>query len=250
MDPAAVDAAFRDPNDLHNPITGLVAIENTHMDTGGQPLSPQYAGRIASVAHHRGVPLHVDGARLFNASVALDVPAAELVRDADSATFCLSKGLACPVGSVVVGSADFIARARRARKVLGGGMRQVGVLAAPGLIALRDGPAGMIERLAEDHANARRLAEGLAGLPGIEGRRPGTPFDLRVVRTNIVIFGLGPGRREPFLAALEGEGVAMIPFYGDTIRAVTHYGVDAADIDRTIEAARRALDAPVAVPVG
>jgi threonine aldolase len=250
MEPAAVDAAFRDATDLHNPITGLVAIENTHMDTGGQPLTPRYAGEIASVAHGHGVPLHVDGARLFNASVALGVPAAELVRGADSATFCLSKGLACPIGSVVVGSRDFIARARRARKVLGGGMRQVGVIAAPGLIALRDGPAGMIERLADDHANARRLAEGLAELPGVEGRTPGSAFDPRTVRTNIVIFGLRPGARNSFLAALRDEGVAMIPFYGETIRAVTHYGIDAGDIDRTIAAARRAVGAPMAVPVG
>jgi threonine aldolase len=250
MDPAGVDAAFRDPSDLHNPITGLVAIENTHMDTGGQPLTPRYAGEIAAVAHGHGVPMHVDGARLFNASVALGVPAAQLVRDADSATFCLSKGLACPIGSVVVGRRDFIDRARRARKVLGGGMRQVGVLAAPGLIALRDGSAGMIERLAEDHANARRLAEGLSALPGIEGRRPGMPFDPRTVRTNIVIFGLASGNRDGFLAELERDGIAMIKFSGETIRAVTHYGIEAADIDRTIDSARRALGAPVAVPVG
>jgi len=117
-------------------------------------------------------------------------------------------------------------------------------------LALRDGSAGMIERLADDHANARRLAEGLAELPGIEGRQPGTPFDPRDVRTNIVIFALRPGARESFLAALEAEGVAMIPFYGETIRAVTHYGIEAADIDRTLEAARRAVGAPIAVPVG
>ena len=250
MDPAAVDAAFRDATDLHNPITGLVAIENTHMESGGQPLTPHYASEVAAVARDHAVPLHVDGARLFNASIALGVPASELVRDADSATFCLSKGLACPIGSVVVGGADFIGRARRARKVVGGGMRQVGVIAAPGLIALREGPAGMIERLAEDHANARRLAEGLAELPGVEGREPGSRFDPREVRTNIVIFGLRPGARESFLGALEDEGIGMIAFYGETVRAVTHYGIDASDIERTLEAARRAVGAPVAVAVG
>jgi threonine aldolase len=250
MDPAAIDAAFRDASDLHNPISGLVAIENTHMESGGQPLTDRYAAEVASVARRHDVPLHVDGARLFNSAVALDVPAAALVRDADSATFCLSKGLACPVGSVVVGSADFVGRARRARKLLGGGMRQAGVIAAPGLIALRDGSAGMIERLAEDHANARRLAEGLADLPGVEGREPGTRFDPRDVRTNIVIFGLRPGARESFLAALEEDGIGMIAFYGETVRAVTHYGIDASDIDRTLDAARRAVGGPVAVPVG
>jgi threonine aldolase len=250
MDPAAIDGAFRDATDLHNPISGLVAIENTHMESGGQPLDAGYAREIARVAHGHGVPLHVDGARLFHAAVALGVPAAELVGDADSVTFCLSKGLACPVGSVVVGSADFIGRARRARKVVGGGMRQVGVIAAPGLIALRDGPAGMIERLAEDHENARRLAEGLAGLPGVEGREPGTPLDPGSVRTNIVIFGMRPGTRAGFLDGLEGDGIGMIPFYGETVRAVTHYGIDASDIDRTLAAARRALGAPLAVAVG
>ncbi len=126
----------------------------------GQPLSAAYTAEIAAVAHGGGVPLHVDGARLFNAAVALGTPARELLGPADSATFCLSKGLACPVGSVVVGDREFIWRARRARKLLGGGMRQVGVLAAAGLIALRDGPAGMIERLADDHVTARRLADG------------------------------------------------------------------------------------------
>ena len=250
MVPAAVDGAFRDATDLHNPISGLVAIENTHMESGGQPLDAAYAREIATVAHGHGVPLHVDGARLFNAAVALHVPAAELVRDADSVTFCLSKGLACPIGSVVVGSADFIGRARRARKVVGGGMRQVGVIAAPGLIALRDGPAGMIERLAEDHANARRLAEGLAELPGVEGREPGTRFDPGTVRTNIVIFGMRPGTRAGLLDALEGAGIGMIPFYGETVRAVTHYGIDGPDIDRTLATARRALGAPVAIAVG
>ena len=134
----------------------------------GRPLPVAYEEAVAAVARRRGVPLHVDGARFFNAVVALGVPAAELAAPADSVTFCLSKGLACPIGSVVVGSAGFIRRARRARKLLGGGMRQVGVLAAAGLVALSDGPDGTIARLADDHANARRLAEGLADLDGIE----------------------------------------------------------------------------------
>jgi threonine aldolase len=151
--------------------------------------------------------------------------------------FCLSKGLACPVGSVVVGTRDFVWRARRARKLLGGGMRQAGVLAAAGLIALRDGPQGMIERLAEDHANARRLAGGIANLPGVVGLDPAR------VRTNFVFFELNqPELRRPFLAALERDGVVMIPYPGGSrIRAVTHYGIDAADVDQAIAATRRAL---------
>jgi threonine aldolase len=249
MDPAAIAAAFRDPSDVHNPITGLVTLENTHLDSMGQPLTADYTARVAILAHERGVPLHVDGARLFNAAVALGVPAATLVRDADSATFCLSKGLACPVGSVVVGKADFVERARRARKVLGGGMRQVGVIAAPGLIALRDGPAGMIERLAEDHANARRLAEALAELPGIEAPEPGVRLDPARVRTNIVIFRVARGSRERFLGTLHEQGVWMIEFARDTVRAVTHHGIEATGIERTIEVVRSALGSPVAVPV-
>ena len=156
LDPQEVAEAFRDPLDTHEPITGLVTLENAHAHSMGQPLTPEYTATVATVAHQGGVPLHVDGARLWNAAVALGVSGADLAAPADSVTFCLSKGLGCPVGSVVVGGRDFIWRARRARKLLGGGMRQVGILAAAGLLALRDGPDGMIERLAEDHANARR----------------------------------------------------------------------------------------------
>jgi len=150
-----IRAAFRDPTDIHEPITGMIGIENTNMYAMGLPLTPQFTAVVAQIAHERGVALHVDGARFFNAVVALGVRPVDLAGPADTVSFCLSKGLACPVGSVVVGARDVIAKARRARKLLGGGMRQVGVLAAPGLIALRDGSAGMIERLAEDHANAQ-----------------------------------------------------------------------------------------------
>lgn len=239
MDPDALRRAWRNPDDVHDPITSLVMLENTHADSMGQPLPTEYVAEIAAVAHERGVPLHVDGARIFNAAVALDTSVADLLAPADSASFCLSKGLACPVGSIVVGSRDLIWRARRARKLLGGGMRQVGVLAAPGLIALRDGSAGMIERLAEDHANARRLADGLANLPGV------TKLDPARVRTNFVFFELArPELRMPFLAALEEAGVQMIDYPGgDRIRALTHYGIETADIDAAIAATRQALGA-------
>lgn len=249
MDPAQIAAAFRDASDIHNPLTGLVALENTHMDSMGQPLTTSYTAEVAALAHERGVPLHIDGARLFNAAVALGIPAAALVKDADSATFCLSKGLACPIGSIVVGSAPFIGRARRARKLLGGGMRQVGVIAAPGLIALREGSAGMIDRLAEDHANARRLAEALEGTSGIFGREAGTPFDPSPVRTNIVIFRVAPGQRERFLATLRDDGVLLVEYPYDQVRAVTHHGIEPGDIERAMDAIRRALGIrpPVAV---
>ena len=237
MDLDAIDRAWRDPEDPHDPITSLVTLENTHADSMAQPLPAEYVSAVAELAHRKGVPLHVDGARIFNASVALGTPVRQLIAEADSMTFCLSKGLACPVGSVVVGNQDFVRRARRARKLLGGGMRQVGVLAAAGLVALRDGSAGMIERLAEDHVNARRLAEGIADLPGISNLDPAR------VRTDFVFFELA--RRElrmPFLQALEREGVAMIDYPGsDRVRAVTHYGITAADVDAAIGATQRAL---------
>jgi threonine aldolase len=254
MDLDAIRDAFRDPTDPHDPITSLVMLENTHADSMAQPLPADYVSAVARVAHDGGVPLHIDGARLFNAVVALGTTARELVSAADSVTFCISKGLACPVGSVVVGSRDFIWRARRARKLLGGGMRQAGVLAAPGLVALRDGPSGMIDRLADDHANARRLADGLAATPGIRGLDPAR------VRTNFVLFQVararaakGPGDglldlRTRFLDELAREGVVMIPYSGGQIRAVTHYGIDAADIDATLSATRRALSTLGLVP--
>ena len=240
-----VAEAFRDPDDPHNPITGLVEIENTHSDSMAQPLSADYTASIAAVAHERGVPLHVDGARFFNAVVALGIAPAALAGPADSVTFCLSKGLSCPVGSVVVGSREFIWRAHRARKLVGGGMRQAGVIAAPALVALRDGPSGMIERLAEDHANARRLAEGLADLDGIES--PGgiaQPTEGRLdperARTNFVLFKVR-GDRMAFLARLRERGILMIDYPHGQIRAVTHHGIDEADVDAAMRAARDAL---------
>jgi threonine aldolase len=245
LDPDLIADAFRDPMDPHEPITGLVAIENTQAHSMAQPLSPAYTRVVAEIAHGHGVPLHVDGARFFNAVVALGVAPTDLAGPADSVSFCLSKGLACPIGSVVVGSRDFIWRARRARKLLGGGMRQVGVLAAAGLVALSDGPDGMVARLADDHANARRLAEGLADLPGIVS--PGgvaQPTDGRLdparAATNFVVFRVERDRAA-FLDALERRGVLMVPYAHGTIRAVPHYGVEAADVDATIVAAREAL---------
>ncbi len=248
MDPVLVDRAFRNPLDPHEPRTALIVLENTHAHSMGQPLTPAYTAEIAAIAHGHGVPLHVDGARLFNAAVALGVRASDLLAPADSATFCLSKGLACPIGSVVVGPGGFIARARRARKLVGGGMRQVGIVAAAGLIALRDGPTGMIERLAEDHENARILADALASMPGIAGLDPAR------TATNFVVFGIraadpsGPAGslsprelRDRFLEELRAEGVLMVEYPHDTIRAVTHYGVTAADVERVVSACRAAL---------
>jgi threonine aldolase len=254
MDPAEIADAFRDPADLHEPITGLIVLENTHAHSGGRPLPIDYVRGVAAIAHERGVPLHVDGARFFNATVALGVSPRELAAPADSVTFCLSKGLSAPIGSVVVGAREFIARARRARKLVGGGMRQVGVLAAAGLVALQDGEAGMIDRLAEDHANARRLAEGLAGLDGI--RSPGGiagpsdgPLDPARTVTNFALFRVERDR-SAFLAALEVRGVLMVPYAHGSIRAVTHHGISSADVDRVLAVVSDVLDETAHIRTG
>jgi threonine aldolase len=246
--------AFRNPADPHEPITGLVTLENTHLHSMAQPISPAYTAAVADIAHEHGVPLHIDGARFWNAVVALGVDATELAGPADTVTFCLSKGLGCPVGSVLVGSRDVIWRARRGRKLVGGGMRQAGIIAAAGLIALRDGDAGMIDRLAEDHANARRLAEAISAMPGIlspgDIAQPGDgPLDPGRVRTNVVLFRVGRDRAA-FIEAVRAEGVLLEWFPHEQIRAATHVGIDGADIDRTIAAIEAALRAtsPLAPP--
>lgn len=249
LDPAAIDAAFRDPTDVHEPPSGLITLENTHAHSMGRPLSPRYEREVAAIAHRHGVPLHLDGARFWNAVVAQradGVSAGDLADPADSVTFCLSKALGCPAGSVVVGSKEFIARARRARKMVGGGMRQAGVLAAPGLVALSDGPDGMIDRLADDHAKAKRLAEALAGMDGIAspgGIAQPTPgrLDPERVVTNFVLFNVERDRRE-FLDALAARDVLMVGYAHGQIRAVTHHDVSDADIDVVIRATREALD--------
>ena len=248
LDLAAIDAAFRDPDDPHEPLSGLVTLENTHAHSMARPLTPTYEREVAAVARRHGVPLHIDGARFWNAVVAQrddGVTARDLADPADSVTFCLSKALGCPVGSVVVGDRPFIARARRARKMLGGGMRQAGDLAAAGLVALSDGPYGMIDRLADDHANARRLAEAMADMDGIVspgGIAQPTPgrLDPRRVATNFVLFKVDRDRRT-FLDALAARNVWMVEYAHGQIRAVTHHDVSTADIDTVIEATRAAL---------
>ena len=256
--PAAVRDAFRDPADVHEPPTALIVLENTHSLSMGQPLTSEYTAEIAAIADEKGVPLFVDGARLFNAAVALGVPASALVPPGASATFCLSKALACPVGSVVVGPREVVARARRARKLVGGGMRQAGIIAAAGLVALGDGPDGMIERLAEDHEHAALIASALAAMPGV------TRLDPARVRTNFVLFGLVDDAwpddeasrrrildtRARFLDAIKARGVLMIEYPAGLIRAIPHYGVERRDVEAVIDATRTALaDAGIAPAV-
>ncbi|MDW7711036.1 MAG: low-specificity L-threonine aldolase [Deferrisomatales bacterium] len=225
MDLERVEAAIRARN-IHFPRTALVCLENTHNRAGGAVLPPGNAEAVAEVARRHGLPVHLDGARIFNAAVALGVPAARLAAPADSAMFCLSKGLAAPVGSVLVGSRAFIARARVNRKLLGGGMRQAGILAAAGLVALRT----MVERLAVDHENAARLAAGLGGLPGLE-------VDPEGVETNIIAFRVADPRWDaPGLAAALGAAGVLCNAMGPrAIRMVTHKDVARADVDEALD---------------
>ncbi len=229
---AAIESAIRGDDD-HFPITRLIALENTHNRCGGRVLPVEYMDAVGDLAHERGLRLHVDGARIWNAAAALGVTPARLLQNADSVTACLSKGLAAPVGSVVAGKQDFIRRARRMRKVVGGGMRQAGVIAAAGIVSLTE----MVDRLVDDHANARRLAQGLAALDGIE-------VDLDGVETNLVYFNLvRPDLSAAQLAAaLADQGVLLSPIDSQRLRAVTHYQISADDIERTLAAFARVLD--------
>jgi threonine aldolase len=225
LSPAQVREALR-PANIHVPPTGLVCIENTHNRHGGTCCTPEEIGAVAAVAHERGVPVHLDGARIFNAAVALGRPARDFARDVDSVTFCVSKGLSAPVGSLICGSADFIAGARRVRKMLGGGMRQAGIIAAAGIVALER----MVDRLAEDHVNAHTLAEGLATLPRIS-------IDLASVQTNIVILRIDrPGGADELVAGCAARKVKLHAMSPTFIRCVTHKDVDADDIGRTLDA--------------
>ncbi len=226
MDLEAVAAAVR-PDDVHFPRSRLVIVENTHNRCSGMPVDAGYMGRLKELAEKNGLAVHVDGARIFNAAAALETTVEELVRDADSVSFCLSKGLGAPAGSLVCADSDFIAEARRVRKVLGGGMRQTGVLAAAGLVALEE----MKDRLAEDHANARRLAEALAKAEGLS-------VDLERVRTNMVYVNIDP-RRGPasrFVELLAKRGVLVFATGAEQIRAVTHHPLTGGDMDRAARA--------------
>jgi threonine aldolase len=245
LDLDEIEEAFRNPDDIHEPPTGLIVVENAHSHSMNQPLPASYLAAVAAIARRHGVPLHVDGARFFNASVALGLSPRELAAPADSVAFCLSKGLGCPIGSLVVGDREFIGRARRARKLLGGGMRQAGIAAAAGLVALANGPEGMIDRLAADHRNARRLAEALAGLDGIvSGGGIAQPDEGRLdpdrVRTNFVLFRVERNRRA-FLDALRAHNVLMDEYPHGQVRAVTHHDVSDSDVEATIAAVGSAL---------
>src|SRR5712671_4335126 len=234
LQPEQVRRAIRLP-DIHEPVTGLLCLENTHNRKGGTCLSPAQTQALCAVAHDAGFPVHLDGARVFNAAVALGVDVRQLTGPVDSVMFCLSKGLSAPVGSMLAGSRDFIERSRRMRKMLGGGMRQAGVLAAAGLCALEE----MVDRLADDHRNARRLGEGLQGLAGIA-------VDLARVETNMVFGDCQPPlTAAAFIERCREAGVLLDQASVYRWRMVTHRGVTAEDVDDAIGAVRRLFAAPL-----
>jgi len=226
LDPKDVEAAIR-PKNIHFPETSLICIENTHNRHGGTIIRPDQIQAISEVSKTYGLKLYMDGARIFNAAVALKVNVKEFTKHVDNLMFCLSKSLSCPVGSLLVGTSNFIERARKLRKVLGGGMRQAGIIAAPGIVALDR----MIDRLEEDHRNARHLAEGIAKIEGIK-------IDLNRVQTNIVYFdisNLGISA-ELFTSKLKESGILALSLDKNKVRMVTHRGIEKEHIKKAIAA--------------
>jgi len=226
-----IRAAIRDIDD-HFPVTKLICLENTHNVCGGAPLSVTYTKEVANLARAHNIKLHIDGARIFNAAVAQGVEVQELVEDADSVSFCMSKGLAAPVGSIICGSKDFIDQARGIRKGLGGGMRQAGIIAAAGIVALET----MVDRLQEDHTNARLLADGIADLPSVI-------LESETIKTNIIYFDLDDNAIESadFLTVLAAKGIQFFDTGPRRFRMVTHYGITAEDILYTIDGFKQTL---------
>lgn len=220
--------------DVHHPITRLVCLENTQNICGGVPLTAGYTRQVAELAHRNNLFLHIDGARIFNSAAAQHVSVRELVEPADSIMFCLSKGLAAPIGSMLVGTQKFIARARHIRKMLGGGMRQVGVIAAAGLISLER----MTKRLDEDHARAKKLADGLRQVKGLA-------VDANSPYTNMVYLNLAEDitlNAGQITQKMKDQGVLVDPENARRFRLVTHYWIDDAGVDRTISAFQKALN--------
>jgi threonine aldolase len=238
LEPEQVEVAISPKVSYRTP-TRLLCLENTHNLWSGLPMDGARTRALAAVAHAHGLRVHLDGARIFNAAATLEVTAEELAEGCDSVMFCLSKGLAAPVGSMLAGDGDFITEARRVRKLFGGGMRQVGILAAAGIVALTE----MVERLHEDHARARRLAAALAELPAVA-------LDPASVHTNIVVFRLrsdhfpaveGTAPAQRFVAGMRQRGVLCGAFGPTDIRMVTHYEIGDRDIDTALHAAREVL---------
>jgi threonine aldolase len=221
-----IEAAIRGDN-VHFPRTRLICLENTHNRCSGAALTTDYMKKVHALAKKHNLMVHLDGARIFNAAVALKVDVKELTCFADSVSFCLSKGLSAPVGSVICGPKWFVAEARRNRKVLGGGMRQCGIIAAAGITALEE----MTDRIADDHANAQHLAQGIANIPGLS-------IEPERVQTNIVYFDIVSRqiKAEELVSLLGNKGIKVLKLGPSRFRAVTHYGINSEDIDLTLTA--------------
>jgi threonine aldolase len=219
-----ITAAIR-PDALHFPTTRLICLENTHNRCFGTPLKPKYMDDVAEIAVKNNIKIHLDGARIFNAAVSLGVDVKSLVKKADSVMFCLSKGLACPVGSIICGSEQFIQKARKIRKMVGGGMRQAGIIAAAGIVAIDQ----MVDRLADDHKNAQRLAQGISQIDGLS-------IEPAKVQSNILYFSLADERinQGKFLEEVAEKGIRFLSTAKSTFRMVTHYGIEADDIEQAI----------------
>ena len=228
----ALESAIRH-NDLHYPPTRLICLENTHNYCFGSPLTPHYMDSVAELAHKYGLKVHVDGARIFNASIALSIDIKELTRQADSVMFCMSKGLSAPVGSVLCGTRDWVEKARKWRKMVGGGMRQAGHLAAAGIVALET----QVDRLSEDHHNAKILAQGLKNLPGILIDPANNP-------TNIIFFKLDHPKVTPesFLTEMDFHGVKLLLMEGGVFRAVLNRMVTQEHTESALQIAKSILD--------
>lgn len=232
MDPLDIKSAIRD-DDIHQPKTSLICVENTHNRAGGTVIPMDILQSTYELAQNYDIPVHMDGARIFNASTYLNIPVNQIARYADSVMFCLSKGLCAPVGSVVVGTKSFITKARKFRKMLGGGMRQSGFLAAAGIIALEKMPS----RLNEDHKNSRLLAEGLRNIPGIK-------IDMETVQTNIIVCDIANLNMsaDEFSSKLYEKGIKINGGSGTTVRFVTHYGITRGDIETALESIKLIFD--------
>jgi threonine aldolase len=229
MSPQDIESALRPPN-IHFPPTSLVCIENSHNRAGGTVWSPTQTKAVFDLVKSRKLNLHMDGARIFNAAIAQNIDVRDLTKHVDTLMFCLSKGLSAPIGSIAVGDRDFVDRARRYRKMLGGGMRQSGVIAAAGIIAIEK----MVDRLRDDHENARKLAKGLSTIDGIA-------IDQSKVQTNIVAYdvsGLGIDGQK-WIAMLNESGVKAGPLEAGRVRMVTHRGIEKEDIDLTLNVAEK-----------
>ncbi len=229
-----IEGAIRDNGNEHYPVTRLVALENTHNVSGGVPISTEYINQVADLAHRHGLVLHIDGARIFNATAAYNIDIKDMLENVDSVTFCLSKGLCAPAGSILAGSADFIKRARRARKALGGGMRQAGILAAAGLIALET----MSKRLHEDHENAQLLAEGLSEIPSVTVKSQHTNFVFMTIEDNAKV------SPEELIQRLRDEHNILMSGYqskNNHVRLVTHYWIDRQAVETFTSAIRAIL---------